>query len=195
MSSLPHGKIGIYKKLSMTYQPKQGGSKRTMSGSNLIPELIPLVGDKKSVKIADIGSGPVSKIGDHLDGVEVAVFPSDRREFDGIDQENMENLTYEGNTFDIVHCENALDHTPNALSAVKEMMRVCKPEGFVFIKCWLDQKDTGYKHYWNAKEDGIFTNGTDSFNLKDFGFKIDYTDTGGERRYSYIVAILEKPDA
>lgn len=132
--------------------------------------------------IADIGSGPASKIEVHC---------ADRRGYPGIDVQDMEELDYEDNFFDMVYCENALDHTPDALKALKELIRISGD--LVYIKCWLDQKQTGHRHYWDAKEDGCFTNGETEFHLKDFGFSVKYTDTGGERRYSYITAVLRKP--
>ena len=177
----------------------------------LIDELLPFVEGKKEIKIADIGSGPVSSIGSHLNGVRVKVYPSDiqdwtdwwekRRQWweDGglkpyipVERQDMEKLTYPDESFDIVWCHNALDHTRDAKEAVKEMIRVCKPDGWVYIMCSLDQLTTGYTHFWNAKEDGTFTNNVETFDLKEFGFKIKFTDTGGERRYNYIGATLKK---
>lgn len=160
----------------------------------LIEVLIPLTQDKKEVKIADIGSGPSSRIGHYLEGVKIEIYPSDKQTFTNslIEYQDMEKLTYPDNFFDIVYCSNALDHTRNALAAVKEMIRVCKIGGWVYIECWLDQLQTGYKHYWNAKEDGVFINKTDRFDLKAFGFEIKYIDNGGLRRYNRIIATLKK---
>lgn len=170
----------------------------------LVDHLVQLIGNKTQVKIADIGSGPFSRIGRFLDGVEVKVYPSDKQDFTDfykkhkqtshipIEYQDMEKLTYPDIFFDIVYCSNALDHTRNALAAVKEMIRVCKSGGWVYIECWLDQLQTGYKHYWDAKEDGVFINKTDKFDLKDFGFKIKFINGHTERRYNRIIATLEK---
>lgn len=175
-----------------------------MVNERLVDYLIPLIGDKKEVKIADIGSGPIPKTGQYLEDVKVTIYSSDKQDFVAawqkhnidpppkVEYQDMEKLTYPDDFFDIVHCVNALDHTRNALAAVKEMVRVCKPGGWVYIDCNLDQKDTGYKHFWNAKEDGTFTNYADTFDLKDFGFTIKYIDNGGERRYNQIIATLKK---
>jgi ubiquinone/menaquinone biosynthesis C-methylase UbiE len=174
----------------------------------LAEELVPLVGDKKKVRIADIGSGPYSIIGRLLDGVEIEVYPSDRHSFGAfwsekvktvptypIEVQDMEKLTYEDNFFDIVVCNNALDHTYTPVSAVKEMIRVVKPGGWVYINCFLDQQLTGYKHHWNAKEDGEFVSGgNERFHLKDLGFSIKYIDNNkGERRHNQIIATYQKP--
>lgn len=166
--------------------------------------LIPLVGDKKEVKILDIGSGPYSVIGNYLDGVKVDLRLCDNQHFisfyekykvtpfQTIEYQDMERLTYKDGVFDIVHCANALDHTRNALVAVKEMIRVCKYGGWIYIDCWLDQLSTGGKHYWNVKENGMFICETGEFDLKDFGFNIKFIDKGGERRYNQIIATLQK---
>lgn len=170
----------------------------------LVDYLIPLVGDKKEVKIADIGSGPFSRTGQLLEGVDVKIYPMDQSNFDyfwerynttpifPIEVQNMEALTYPDKYFDIVHCVNALDHTPDALPAVQEMIRVCKPGGWVYIDCALIQKtNRGHRHFWDMLEDGTMTNGETSFNLKDFGFEIEFIDNGGERQFNQVIAIKQ----
>ncbi len=154
--------------------------------------LTPYIADKKEVKVADIGSGPSCRIGQSTD--EVTIYPMDRRDYGpSIEVQNMEQLTYSDNFFDLVHCSNALDHTPNAQAAVKEMIRVCKPSGWIYIQCWLDQHTTSRKiHYWDVKENGVFVSETGKFDLKDMGFKIQFIYLGTERRYNYIIATLQK---
>lgn len=166
---------------------------------------IPLIGDKKEVKILDIGSGPFPKTGQLLEGVKVEIRHCDK--FDHLDfwkkveqtplyaieVQDMEKMTYPDASFDIVHCVNALDHTKDALAALKEMLRVVKPGGWIYIQCTPDQHTLqGHWHYWDAKEDGTFTNQTGSFNLKDFGFSIEYIDYGGEKRFNHIAATFRK---
>lgn len=136
-------------------------------------------------RVADLGAGNGESM--------IEIVASDKDAIVVSEQQDMEKLTYADDSFDVVHCRNALDHTADAVAAVKEMIRICKPGGRVYIKCWLDQKETKGHHYWSAKEDGMFTNGVASFDLKDLGFRIHYTDLGGERRYNYIEATLEKP--
>jgi ubiquinone/menaquinone biosynthesis C-methylase UbiE len=172
----------------------------------LVDYLIPFIGDKKEVKIADIGSGPFSRTGQILDGVKVEVYPMDQSNFDyfwarykttplfPIEVQNMEKLTYPDNHFDIVHCVNALDHTGHARDAVKEMIRVCKSGGWIYIDCALIQRTArGHNHFWDAEVDGSFTSKDDSFNLKDFGFNITFFPEPGEKQFSRIVATLQKP--
>lgn len=166
--------------------------------------LIPFIGDKKEVMILDVGSGAYSIIGHYLDGVRVIIHHIDNQDFKdfykkynviplvAIKQDDMEDLNFPSNMYDIVTCINALDHTNDALGAVEEMIRVCKSGGYVYIDCHLDQKETGHKHKWNAKEDGTFESSSSRFNLKDYGFEVKYIDNGGERRYNRVVAIYQK---
>lgn len=175
--------------------------------NQIVDYLIPFVGNKRVVKIADIGSGPFVTIGNYYKDSLITIYPSDRQDFTDfykkykiaknrilnlIEYQNMEKLTYPDYYFDIVHSANALDHTKDAYQAVKEMIRVCKLGGWVYIDCHLDQMDTGHKHFWNVKEDGTFENKTHRFSLKEMGFGIKHYDNGGERRYNHIVATLQK---
>jgi SAM-dependent methyltransferase len=182
----------------------QGRIERFNKPLPLIDYLLPFVGNKKELAVADIGSGPFSTIGSYLDGIDLKIYPSDKQDFIEfwksrnqtpmipIEVQDMEKLTYLDEFFDIVHCLNALDHTHNVKEAVKEMIRVCKPGGWVYIDCHLDQMSTGGHHFWNAKQDGILTNNKETVDLKDFGFKIEFIDNGGESRYNQIICTLQK---
>ena len=170
----------------------------------MVDYLIPLVGDKKEVKILDVGSGPFPRTGQYLDGVKVETHHCDRQDFSDfwkelgetplfpIEYQDMEKLTYSDNSFDIVHSVNALDHTIDAPAALKEMIRVSK--GWIYIDCNLDQLTAHRKkHYWDAKEDGTFVNPTGKFDLKDFGFSIEFIDNHtGHSHYNQIIAKLRK---
>lgn len=163
--------------------------------------LAKLVGDKKKVKILDICSGPFSTTGQVLPGVEIELTLADKTDFSEhwkfwgiqplfpVEYQNMEDMTFENESFDIVNCVNALDHTRNPRLAIAEMKRVLKPGGWIYINCNLDQHTvSGKHHFWDAKEDGSFVNERDSFNLKDLGLTIEFIDTPGHRRYKQIIA-------
>lgn len=137
------------------------------------------------LKVLDIGCGPVTK---PLPFITYA----DKRDYnEHIDIQNMEKLTYDWDCFDLVICINALDHTPDVEAALHEIVRVSK--NWVYIDCALIQKTTSGKgHYWDMLEDGTMTNGTDSIDLKDYGFEIELIDNKMERRYNHIVAKLKK---
>lgn len=170
----------------------------------LVEYLHPFIAGKSSVRIADIGSGPLVTIGHYLDGVDVEVVPADKQRFAKfyekytvipffpIEHQDMESLTYPDDSFDLVHCANALDHTADAYKAVMEMIRICKPGGWIYIDCCLDQLDTGGGHHWNAKEDGAFVNARQTFSLVELGFSIKFVDNGMERRYNHIIATRQK---
>jgi len=47
-----------------------------------------------------------------------------------------EHLPFETNEFDRVICQFSMMFIPNRVAAIKEMLRVCKPEGLVVIAIW-----------------------------------------------------------
>ena len=124
------------------------------------------------MRILDLGSGEHPKLISNY--LEIDVIACDSKPSPGVELEDMEKLSYADNSFDIVLCINALDHTKDAISAVKEMQRVGIS---IYINCALDQMTRhGMKHYWDAKEDGRLVNKTEEFDLKDFGFEIEFDD-------------------
>jgi len=147
-------------------------------------EIVEMIGDKKEVNIADIGSGPVSMIGYTCEGVKINYVPSDLLaeeykklyEFHKLyppvipEYQDMTALTYKDETFDIVHCRNAIDHSKDAHKSVSEMVRVCKKGGYVYL--WHFKKVAkmmGYTgmHQWNIE---LTKNGDCSFYNKDRQF-------------------------
>jgi len=131
-----------------------------------------MIGDKKEVWIADLGAGMFSTTGSTWPDVVVHMYPSDMLadEFNEMLQEknvvpiiplekqDMEHLTYEDNFFDIVNCVNALDHCENPDVAIKEMYRVCKPGGWIYlrhVKNNGDYRKYAGLHQWNIwQKDG-----------------------------------------
>ena len=139
------------------------------------------------MRILNIGSGPVTP--GKTPGIEIT--NADRRDHPGAAIADMEQLDYPDNSFDLVVCINALDHTPDAEAALREMMRVAK---WVYIDCSLIQHTTsGKNHYWDMFEDGTMLNEKlEKFNLKDYGFEIEFVDNGGERRYNHVICRYTK---
>jgi ubiquinone/menaquinone biosynthesis C-methylase UbiE len=126
----------------------------------------PMIGNKKEVKIADVGAGMFSTTGSVWPGVKIEVYPSDElaneymqvlkeqniKPLFPIEKQNMEALTYADNSFDIVHCVNALDHVENPDKAILEMYRICKSGGWIYMRHYFNtadkQKFRGM-HHWN----------------------------------------------
>ena len=175
-----------------------------------------MIGSKTEVKIADLGAGLFCTIGNLWDTAKVKVVPSDIladrfRELltehkiapvIPIEQQDMEALTYEDQSFDIIHCVNALDHCGDALEALSEMWRICKPGGWIYLRHYPHvgehQRYCGL-HQWNIDIDskgvGILWN-------KNFHFEMDSLFSGFQthkgREYAYepkdmIISILHKP--
>jgi ubiquinone/menaquinone biosynthesis C-methylase UbiE len=146
-----------------------------------------LIGDKKHVLIAELGAGPVNTIGDHFRDVKVEIYASDifadeynkfwmkamKTALVPILYQDMEHLTYPDNMFDIVHCVNALDHTPDARQAICEMKRVCKPGGWIYMRHAPNQKKRyGGMHAWNFSEKGL-SNEKDAIFLPEFSTHLE----------------------
>jgi len=177
---------------------------------------LPLIGDKKQVSIADIGAGMWSTTGSLLDGVDITVHPSDElaEQYMGvlkqnnitplfpIEKQDMEHLTYPDNSFDIVHCVNALDHCLHPDLAIKEMYRICKPGGYIYLRHYfntaLHQRERGL-HKWNIiltiNYDCVFWGPLGAFLLSACvpGFVNEGRKEIGYEKYRQVVSILHKP--
>lgn len=138
---------------------------------NLPDYFAPLIGDKTDVSIAEIGSGMFCTIGSLWPTARISVYPSDILADDyrqvlsqnGITplipvlKQDMEHLTYPDKFFDIVHCVNALDHCLNPDLALKEMLRVCKPGGYIYLRHFTNvgrHQNYSGMHFWNIDLNG-----------------------------------------
>ena len=174
-----------------------------------------LIGDKKEVTIAEIGSGMFCTIGSTWEGIKVNMYPSDilADEFNQIlkdcnvtplipiKKQNMEKLTYPDNFFDVVHCVNALDHTADTEKALKEMYRVCKPGGFIYLRHFVnvgENESYSGMHMWNIdltdKDDCVIFNKDKKYMLSDL-FKKASSTKKREMEYEnddLVVSIIQK---
>lgn len=124
--------------------------------------------------ILDVGSGPISIIGQRA-GVTVTACDICAYEYDSmwgdevpiipVEYQDMEHLTYPDNSFDIVHCVNAVDHTKDARAVISELQRVAR--NVVYMRHFPNQRSQlGGHHSWDiAEQDGktLFKKGGDSF--------------------------------
>lgn len=162
---------------------------------------VPMIGDKKTVDIAEVGAGPINTIGNRWPGVSVFVAASDvlQSEYEKLWEqhkaiplvpvlyEDMEKLSYPDESFDIVHCVNALDHTQDAEAALEEMFRVCKSGGWIYLRHAPDQmRRFGGHHYWNIHMEGDEC----VFQGKDMTFTLTGFDTHLEG--DLIVSVRQK---
>ncbi len=181
-----------------------------------LPEYFaPMIGNKKEIIIAELGAGMFCTIGSTWPGVKVRIYASDALadEFNQIlknanifplipvTRENMENLPYKDNFFDIVHCCNALDHTKDPVKAIREMYRVVKPGGYIYLRHFTNVGEhENYQglHMWNldiGRGEAVIWNSAKKVLLSDLykGFKsikkreLDYEPN------NMVVSILQKP--
>jgi len=168
----------------------------------------PMIGDKKEVTIAELGAGPICTIGNSWKDAKVKIYASDvlQNEFAHlwgkygatpvvpVEYQDMEHLTYPDSFFDIVHCVNALDHTPLARQALSEMIRVCKTGGWVYLRHMQNQRSRYHgMHAWDTIEvngETIFSNKKERFSLKEFGDFKTHTEPG--IKDNLIISILCK---
>ena len=131
----------------------------------------PMIGKKKEVTIADLGAGVISTTGSTWKGVKVNLYPSDIwadeyaemykayliKPLIPVMKQDMEDLTYEDESFDIVHCANALDHSVDPFKSLMEMYRICKPGGWIYLRHYPNSgKKERYsmQHQWNIQKEG-----------------------------------------
>ena len=179
-----------------------------------LPEYFrPMIGDKKEVSIVDLGCGVVSTTGSLWGGVRVHLYPCDIwadeyvelykywkiKQVIPIEKQDMENLTYKDESFDIVHCTNALDHCVDPFKALQEMYRVCRAGGWIYLRHHPNSGEKerySMQHQWNIikrDDDCLFWNYQDKFLLSDCikGFNnVEKMEMPGEP--VTIVSILHK---
>lgn len=122
----------------------------------------PMIDNKKEIKIAELGAGIICTIGNKWKDVKIEIHASDIYQPEYVaelaknniktivplEYQDMEHLTYPDEFFDIVHCVNALDHTADPKLALKEMFRVCKKGGWIYLRHYLKQIKHGGMHRW-----------------------------------------------
>jgi SAM-dependent methyltransferase len=105
---------------------------------------------KDEVEILDVGAGPLTKLGKVHPTKRLAITPIDQLAdaYNAIVDRfglrppirtrccDAEKLTeaFDGQTFDIVHAENSMDHAVDAIAALREMLAMARPGGFVLLR-------------------------------------------------------------
>lgn len=125
------------------------------------------------VRILDVGAGPLTSVGKRWPGRTVTITPVDAlaREYDRLLREagvvplvrtvyaEAEQLTgrFLTDWFDLVCCQNALDHMVDPLLAVQQMLEVVKPGHAVVLLHVVNQAENqSYAglHQWNVCVEG-----------------------------------------
>jgi SAM-dependent methyltransferase len=103
----------------------------------------------EEIAILDVGSGPLTKLGKVHPPKRLSIAPVDQLadEYNqlidsfGVDPPirtqscDAEKLTghFRDRRFDIVHAENSMDHSQDALAAIREMVAMTRPGGFTLL--------------------------------------------------------------
>ncbi|EDK39792.2 hypothetical protein PGUG_03890 [Meyerozyma guilliermondii ATCC 6260] len=137
--------------------------------SNAVPFVIPYL--NKKGRLLDVGSGPgtISKDFANYVAEVVGVEPTQELVDLAASQPDLPksvtfqygsayNLPFEDNSFDFVHASQVVVHLEKPIEALKEMERVCKPGGYVFVK----DTDLKSKVIYPEKYASLLTNAVDS---------------------------------
>jgi len=175
-----------------------------------------MIGEKTEVNIADLGAGLFSTTGSTYPTAIVHLYPSDilANEYKellkkakvipiiSVERQDMLQLTYKDNFFDIVHCVNALDHCADPLKALQEMYRVCKIGGWIYLKHFYNNAEYqkyANTHKWNICkaedwDDCIIWNKSTQFLLSDYfvGFSTVMQRTVGIPEFEIISRLRKK---
>lgn len=130
--------------------------------------------NKPHIKLLDAGCGPFPKSGICHNGVQIErtlvdalgetyhqmlldfnIDTSNQRIL-SCELENLENHIPISH-YDIVFAKNCIDHTYNPINAIKSLMRVTMPGGFVYLEHYVNEGEyTGYfgLHQWNISLEG-----------------------------------------
>jgi len=131
---------------------------------------------KKEVSILDVGSGPVPSIGYKLDGIRLKIIAVDPLAsiYNSLlaryglrppvaptfaPAEELSSF-FDLNSFDIVHCRNALDHSFDPVRGIREMLKVVHVGGVILLRHHRNEAEyesySGFHHFNFDCRDGRF---------------------------------------
>lgn len=125
--------------------------------------------DKHEIDMLDVGCGPFPKSGSYFDGYQIKRTLIDplAKEYhellakndigtSGIEIREGEveqlNDLFTSNSFDIIYCKNALDHSHNPIGGIASMLKVLRSSGLIILEHYPNEgKFTNYYglHQWN----------------------------------------------
>lgn len=137
--------------------------------ANAVPYIIPYL--KNTDKLLDVGLGPGTILKDFANYVSevVGIEPTQELVDVASNQENLPkqvlfqlalvlDLPFKDNSFDIVHALQVVIHLENPVTALREMLRVCKPGGYVCVKDADKSMTVVYPEVYSEKIIGYFRN-------------------------------------
>jgi SAM-dependent methyltransferase len=154
--------------------------------------LVPYVDriDADVVRILDVGSGPLTKLGKTHPSKRLEITATDllATEYDRLFTElglvppvrtihaDAEQLVaqFGPDAFDVVHAQNCIDHTADPVRAIDEMVAVTRRGGYVVM---YHAENEGQREQYNQLHQWNFTCEDDAFVIRDrAGRKVNVTD-------------------
>ncbi len=164
----------------MTDERHREGREARIAGTKIFAQYyLDLIGApaESFVRVLDVGSGPISTLGTpaRRNPIELVCTDALADEYNSLIRESAYSFLPEikrvkgedllaafgPQSFDIVHCANALDHFEDPARSFENMLAVCKPRGaVVIISVENEGERENYQglHQWNlrATDDGLF---------------------------------------
>jgi len=133
-----------------------------------LQELIPQCEKKETIRILDLGAGPISKVGKICKGRKIELIPLDPLAdkyckllkdndiqppvYPIVGYGDKLSKMFSKNTFDLIHMRNSLDHTKNPMVIIFEMLKVLKLNHYIYLNHYINEgENTNYYglHLWN----------------------------------------------
>jgi ADP-heptose:LPS heptosyltransferase/ubiquinone/menaquinone biosynthesis C-methylase UbiE len=122
----------------------------------------------KGPKVLEVGAGDgycvlvMKKRGFDVTATEISEIRIQRMKESGIEpiKADVRQLPFPDSSFDTVMCGEVLEHIPNMWQGLKELERVCKPNGKIIFSLPLHQRYDGIKmHLWGVRFHPIMFDG------------------------------------
>jgi SAM-dependent methyltransferase len=194
---------------------------RTDPRAELQPELAALLPrGQTAYRLLDVGAGPLTALGKRLDGISLEISATDAlaQHFDQLLERNhvqppvrtapckAENLgsCFTPGSFDLVFCQNALDHVYDPIAAVDEIVRVLKPAGAVFLRHFENE---GYREAYSGLHQWNFTIDDGDFIIWNPKIRVNVSrrlancsvrttrEKSGEEGADFIIVVIQNPAA
>ncbi|MBS1112309.1 MAG: hypothetical protein H6Q92_71 [Nitrospirae bacterium] len=158
--------------------------------------------------ILDVGAGPLTMLGKVLSGCELTIVAVDplANEYDALLKRHgiapivrtqyceAERLSekFLTESFDLIHVQNALDHSYDPLEGIMQMIRVLKRNCFIFMAHLSNEAEkenyTGF-HQWNFLREGskfIIWNKEDRIDVNEALKEKAEVSVSGDRSWNYV---------